>query len=57
MITIGEGKYYSLGFDLDLYATMDMLDVFAALHDVQKLLARMLTFPLVTVSAINGVRL
>lgn len=54
MVTIGEGKYHSLGLDLDLYATMSIHGVYSALHDLHKLLARILTFPLVTVSAING---
>ena len=53
-MTIGEGKYYSLGLDLDRMATMPGLGSFEFLYEVQKLLARLLTFPLVTVAAING---
>ena len=54
LVTIGEGKYYSLGLDLNLMATMHGLKAFDFIHDVQKLLARILTFPLVTVAAVNG---
>ena len=54
MVTMGEGKFYSLGLDLDLMATMNVLELFQFSDDIQKLLARLLTFPLVTVAAING---
>ena len=57
MVTIGDGKYHSLGLDLDLYSTMNTPDFCLALGDVHKLLARLITFPLVTVSAINGEQL
>ena len=53
-MTIGEGKYYSLGLDLDRMATMPGRGSFEFLYEVQKLLARLLAFPLVTVAAING---
>ena len=53
-MTVGEGKYYSLGLDLDRMASMPGLGSFSFLYDVQVLLARLLTFPLVTVAAING---
>lgn len=54
MVTMGEGKFYSLGLDLDLMATMNVLELLQFSDDIQKLLARLLTFPLVTVAAING---
>ena len=54
LVTIGEGKHYSLGLDLDRMATMSGLGSFDFLYKVQALLARLLTFPLVTVAAMNG---
>ena len=54
MVTTGEGKYYSLGLDLELLASFQGTELFHFIQDVQKLLARLLTFPLVTVAALNG---
>ena len=54
VVTMGEGKFYSLGLDLNLMATMSLLELLQFSNDLQKLLARLLTFPLVTVAAING---
>ena len=54
VVTMGEGKYYSLGLDLPVLATMSVVEITQFSHDVQKLLLRILTFPLVTVAAING---
>jgi enoyl-CoA hydratase/carnithine racemase len=51
---MGEGKYYSQGLDLPVLATMSVMEITQFSHDVQKLLLRILTFPLVTVAAING---
>ena len=53
-MTIGEGKYYSLGMDLDRMAKMPGRGSFDFVYEIQMLLARLLTFPLVTVAAING---
>ena len=53
-MTIGEGKYYSLGMDLDRMATMPGRGSYEFVSEIQKLLARLLTFPLVTIAAING---
>ena len=54
VVTIGEGKHYSLGLDLEGMAQMSGLETFQLSCDIQKLLARLLTFPLVTVAAVNG---
>lgn len=53
-MTIGKGKYYNLGLDLELMATMNAIELMSFANNLQKLNARMLTFPLVTVAAING---
>ena len=54
MVTIGEGKYYSLGLDLVTLATLSAMEIEQFVNDIQRLLLRLLTFPLVTVAAING---
>ena len=54
LVTIGVGKHYSLGLDLEWMATQPM-EVLAEFGNTsQKVLARLLTFPLVTVAALNG---
>lgn len=55
VVTIGDGKFYSLGLDLEHMATMAPYELITFTSDLQKLLARLLTFPLVTVAAINGI--
>lgn len=53
LITIGSGKFYSNGLDLDwLMANGDRTEWYVA--HVQELFARILTFPLPTVAAVNG---
>lgn len=53
LVTTGEGKFYSNGLDLDWM--MNAGDAAAGFVDeVHDLLARVLTFPTVTVAAING---
>ncbi|MBF6351167.1 MULTISPECIES: enoyl-CoA hydratase-related protein [Nocardia] len=53
LITIGSGKFYSNGLDLDwLMANGDRAEWYVA--RVQALFARILTFPLPTVAAVNG---
>ncbi|MGI5220733.1 enoyl-CoA hydratase-related protein [Nocardia sp. CA-290969] len=53
LITIGSGKFYSNGLDLDwLMANGDRAEWYVA--RVQELFARILTFPLPTVAAVNG---
>ncbi|ROZ88762.1 enoyl-CoA hydratase-related protein [Gordonia sp. OPL2] len=53
LITAGEGKFYSNGLDLDwLIANSERGDWYV--DQVHNLFARMLTFPLPTVAAVNG---
>lgn len=53
LITTGGGKFFSNGLDLEwLLAHVDRADWYAS--RVQGLLARLLTFPLPTVAAVNG---
>jgi enoyl-CoA hydratase/carnithine racemase len=52
VVTTGEGKFYSNGLDLDWLGTAP--DAAAFLDAVHRLLVRMLTFPAVTVAAVNG---
>ena len=53
-MTTGEGKFFSTGVDVDLFQLSDPNQFLAILSDLQQLLARLLTFPLVTMAAING---
>jgi Delta3-Delta2-enoyl-CoA isomerase len=53
LVTTGEGKFYSNGLDLDwIMSSGDEANGFV--DDVHRLLGRMLTFPAITVAAING---
>ncbi|MEU0463219.1 enoyl-CoA hydratase-related protein [Amycolatopsis sp. NPDC006131] len=53
LVTIGTGKFYSNGLDLDwLSAHGDQAQSYVA--DVQDLLARVLTLPVPTIAAVNG---
>lgn len=52
LVTSGEGKYYSTGLAVD--AVRSELEFVGVLDQLQVLLARLLTFPLVTIAAING---
>ena len=53
LVTTGEGKFYSNGLDLDwLMSAGDEGNGF--LDDVHRLFGRILTFPAITVAAING---
>ena len=54
LVTTGIGKHYSLGLDLEWMATNPVSEVKQFMNDLQKVLARLLTFPLVTIAAING---
>jgi Delta3-Delta2-enoyl-CoA isomerase len=54
LVTTGEGKFYSNGLDLDWMANAGTEVASENVHRVHDLLARVLTFPLVTVAAING---
>ncbi len=48
------GKWYSLGLDLEWMAGRNALELMQFSQNTQKLSARLLTFPLVTVAALNG---
>jgi Delta3-Delta2-enoyl-CoA isomerase len=55
LVTVGEGKQYSSGLDLDLLSNPDnagQADKYLA--DVHEILARVLVFPAYTVAALNG---
>jgi enoyl-CoA hydratase/carnithine racemase len=52
LVTTGEGKFYSNGLDLDWLGTA--ADPTGFMDHVHRLLVRVLTFPAVTVAAVNG---
>ncbi len=52
IVTIGEGNFYGYGFDIDVVKSDK--DFPAVMGELQRLLCRLMTFPLVTVAAING---
>jgi len=52
LVTTGEGKFYSNGLDLDWMGSAP--DTSGFLDHVHRLLVRVLTFPAVTVAAVNG---
>ncbi len=55
LVTVGEGKFYSNGMDLDWLLTgAGQHQVAATLARMHALLARLLCFPAITVAAING---
>jgi hypothetical protein len=54
LVTTAVGKHYSLGLDLEWMAEQSALEVMQFSNDTQKVLARLLTFPLVTIAAISG---
>jgi enoyl-CoA hydratase/carnithine racemase len=54
VVTIGEGKFYSNGLDLDGMARYTAEDFRQLASNVKKLTERILTFPMVTIAAING---
>ena len=54
MVTVGEGKCYSLGLDLEWLPGLEPAEALEFGNNNQKLMARLLSFPLVTVAALNG---
>ena len=54
LVTVGEGKFYSNGLDLDWLGKQDLPVVGAFLEDFERLFARMLQLPMITVAALNG---
>jgi enoyl-CoA hydratase/carnithine racemase len=53
LVTIGTGKFYSNGLDLD-YMMSDNVDAATYLRGVLGVMGRILVFPCVTVAAMNG---
>ncbi len=54
LVLIGEGKFFSLGLDLTWLDKISSQGVKEFHESLQKLFARLLVFPLVTVAALNG---
>jgi Delta3-Delta2-enoyl-CoA isomerase len=54
LVTVGEGKFYSNGLDLEWMRGPGRAQAEACIDRVHELLARMLTFPTITVAALNG---
>lgn len=54
LVTVGDGKFYSNGLDLDWMSKAGANGAFENIGHVHGLLARMLGFACVTVAAING---
>ena len=54
LVTTGEGKFYSNGLDLEWLLRPDTEDMRQFVAEVEKLLARVIEFPLITVAGCNG---
>jgi enoyl-CoA hydratase/carnithine racemase len=54
LVVTGEGKFFSNGLDLDWLMGDGADEVDAFLADFEGLFARVLTFPMITVGALNG---
>jgi enoyl-CoA hydratase/carnithine racemase len=54
LVTTGEGKFYSNGLDLAWVAGRSADEIRASMAAVHALFVRVLTFPMITVAAING---
>jgi Delta3-Delta2-enoyl-CoA isomerase len=54
LVTTGEGKFYSNGFDLEWMLPLAKEPYLQNIVDVHATMVRMLTFPVMTVAAING---
>jgi len=54
LVVTGAGKFFSNGLDLDWMGSDDCDDVPTFLASVLRVLGRVLTFPAVTVAAVNG---
>lgn len=54
LVTVGEGKFYSNGLDLEFMSKVTPQEAFDNVGRMHGLLARMLGFPCVTVAALNG---
>jgi enoyl-CoA hydratase/carnithine racemase len=54
IVTIGDGKFFSNGFDLEYLGSLDVTALLGFVDQSCALLARILAFPAPTVAAING---
>ena len=54
LVTVGEGKFYSNGLDLEWMSGPGREQAATAIARVHKLLGRLMTFPMITVAALNG---
>jgi len=54
LVTIGEGKFYSNGLDLEWMEAQEPERTASFLADVHALFARVLAFPAITVAAVSG---
>jgi enoyl-CoA hydratase/carnithine racemase len=54
LVTVGTGKFYSNGLDLEYMSKLAAEQAQAFLGQVHDLLARILYFPAITVAAVNG---
>lgn len=54
LVTVGEGKFYSNGLDLEWLLDPETESMPDFVADAERLLARLLGFPLATVAACNG---
>jgi enoyl-CoA hydratase/carnithine racemase len=54
LVTTGEGKFYSNGLDLEWMAAQSKEEVGRHIDAVHDIFLRMLTFPMITVAALNG---
>ena len=54
LVTTGDGRFYSNGLDLEWLLRPDTEDMREFVAEVEKLLARVIEFPLITVAACNG---
>lgn len=54
LVTVGEGKYYTNGLDLEWLTTQPPEDIDVFLTDFERLFARVLALPMITVAALNG---
>ena len=56
LVTVGEGKYFTTGVDLEVVRSSHSQSFLNVLSDLQKLLSRLLVFPIITIAAINGMQ-
>ena len=54
LVTSGAGKFYSNGLDLEWMGGLGLEEVQQHVENVHDMFVRMLTFPMITVAALNG---